>query len=325
MLDPLMLDAVKVVSAYPPAIATAKWTPLRSAGGFSGARLWRGMAADGREFALKAHPPGTDASRLESAIHRWMQTAVEADLDFVPTVERTTLGRTVFKHAGRAWDVMAWMPGKADFHSKPTDTRLVAAVTALARLHACWTNEKAMAPCPAMQRRRQALWEWGQLLIDRWRPVIEPDDPARFAAEAAWSLLPRAICGMRASVEQWLRDKLPVQPCVCDIWHDHVFFDMERVTGIIDFAAAKFDHVAVDLARLLGSLVPDDTRRSEMALAAYTAVRPLPQPELVSILDRTGTAVAVMNWLRWLYHDGRDYSDRNAVAERLAALVRRLR
>ena len=56
MLDPLMLDAVKVVTAYPPAVATARWTPLRSAGGFSGAHLWRGVAADGREFALKAHP-----------------------------------------------------------------------------------------------------------------------------------------------------------------------------------------------------------------------------------------------------------------------------
>jgi Ser/Thr protein kinase RdoA (MazF antagonist) len=325
MHDPMMFDAVKVVTAYPPAIAKARWTPLRSAGGFSGARLWRGTAADGREFALKAHPPGADAGRLENVVHRWMTRATEAGLDFIPVVEPTRAGRTVVEHAGRTWDVTAWMPGRADFRGNPTDSKLDAAVTAVARLHAAWAGEHTTVPCPAVVRRWKALLAWEQLVESGWRPRIDPRDPCRSPAEAGWSSLPRAIAGIWPAILHWLHEPVPVQPCVCDLWHDHVLYDGDRVTGIIDFAAAKADHIAVDLARLLGSLIPDDATRTGKALEAYATVRPLPRPELVPFLDRTGTVVAVTNWLRWLYHARREYADRNAVAERLAGLVRRLR
>jgi Ser/Thr protein kinase RdoA (MazF antagonist) len=324
MHDPLMFDAAKVVTAYPPAIAKARWTPLRSAGGFSGARLWRGTAADGHEFALKAHPPRADPGRLEGVIHRWMVTAVHAGLDFVPAVERTRAGRTVVEFAGRAWDMTAWMPGRADFRGNPNDSKLAAAVTALARLHAAWAGEHTTVPCPAVVRRWKVLLAWEELLESGWRPRIDAHDPCRLPAEAAWSSLPQAIAGIWPAILHWLHEPVPVQPCVCDLWHDHVLFDGDRVTGIIDFAAAKADHVAVDLARLLGSLIPDDATRTDQSLQAYAAIRPLSRPELVPMLDRTGVVVAVTNWLRWLYHDDREYPDRNAVAERLAGLIRRL-
>ena len=55
-----------------------------------------------------------------------------------------------------------------------------------------------------------------------------------------------------------LHEPVPVQPCGAP--HDHVLFDGDRVTGIIDFAAAKVDHVAADLARLFGESDPDDRR-----------------------------------------------------------------
>ena len=324
MLDPITLDAAKAVTAYPPAIATARWKPLGMAGGFSGARLWHGVAADGREFALKAHASGAVAARLENMVHRWMMTARQAGLDFVPAVEHTRDGRTVVELGGRLWDVIGWISGKADFHDDPSDSRLVAAVSALARVHAAWAGERSTGQCPAIERRWQALVEWEKLIESDWRPEFDSADPARPAAEFAWAILPRVIPGVQPSIQHWLSQPVPLQPCLCDVWHDHILFDGDRVIGIIDFAAAKVDHVAVDLARLIGSLIPDQQLRTESALAAYAAIRPLPQPELVPLLDRTGTIVAVMNWLKWLYHDRRGYPNRNAVAERLKALVLRL-
>jgi hypothetical protein len=59
------------------------------------------------------------------------------------------------------------------------------------------------------------------------------------------------------------------------------------------------------------------------AVRAYERIRRLPQPELVGLLDWTGVAVGVTNWLRWLYHDGRDCPDRSAAAVRLGQLIRR--
>lgn len=45
-----------------------------------------------------------------------------------------------------------------------------------------------------------------------------------------------------------------LQPCIRDIWHDHVLFDGDRVTGLIDFGAMQIDTPATDIARLVGSL-----------------------------------------------------------------------
>lgn len=324
MPEPIDQHVRPVAAMYRPAVAGARWTALGSAGGFSGARLWRGVSADGQAFCLKVHPPAADAGRLERVIHRWMATARAAGLDFVPAVERTRDGRTAVELSGRTWDVTAWMPGTADFNEGPSDAKLRAAVTAVARIHAAWATERAMGPCPAAARRWKALREWEELLRTGWRPRFEPADPVRPHAESAWALLPRLLPRVGPALRYWLTEPVPVQPCLCDVWHDHVLFDGDRVTGVLDFAAAKVDHAAVDLARLLGSLVPDDPERTEAAIRAYQAVRPLPQSELVSLLDVTGVVIGVMNWLRWLYHERRVYPDREAVSRRLEGLIQRL-
>jgi Ser/Thr protein kinase RdoA (MazF antagonist) len=94
----------------------------------------------------------------------------------------------------------------------------------------------------------------------------------------------------------------------------------------VDYGSVKVDHVAVDLARLLGSLVEGDAERTAAGLTAYARLRPLTDRDwrLVRLLDETGAVLAAANWLRWLYHDGRRFEDRAAVAERLTRLVRRL-
>jgi Ser/Thr protein kinase RdoA (MazF antagonist) len=318
-------DLRRVLSAYPPAVTNARWTPLGSAGGFSGAHVWRGRTAGESDLCLKAHAAGADATRLERVLHRWMLAARTAGLDFVPRVEPTSDGRTVVEAAGRVWDVTAWMPGRADFHANPTDARLVAAVEALARLHEVWGRIEGSRPrpCPAVERRWDALRAWTTLVESGWIPRPPSDDPVSPHVAAAWSALPGLAPRARFLLAPWLGEPVPVQPCLCDVWHDHVLFTGDRVTGLIDYGAAKVDHVAVDLARLLRSFVPGEPERVAVALQAYRAIRPLPRPELVDVLDRTGVVVAVTNWLRWLYHDGRVYPDRAAVAGRIGELVRR--
>jgi len=88
----------------------------------------------------------------------------------------------------------------------------------------------------------------------------------------------------------------------------------------------KVDHIAVDLARMLGSLVGDDRDRWDAGLRAYRQVRSLSGEEeaLAIVLDRTGTLLGAANWLRWVYHDGRFFEDREGVARRLAVLVERM-
>ena len=130
-------------------------------------------------------------------------------------------------------------------------------------------------PCPAVARRLDIVRAWRELLQSGWRPTPRADDPARSAAEHAWRLLPGRIEVIPDLLRRWVDRTWPLQPCLCDVWHDHVLFDGDRVTGLIDYGAMKIDHPAVDLARLLGSLAEDDLAGWTIGLAAYREVRPL--------------------------------------------------
>jgi homoserine kinase type II len=112
---------------------------------------------------------------------------------------------------------------------------------------------------------------------------------------------------------------------LCDVWHDHVLFTGDEVTGIIDYGAAKMDNVAADLARLLGSFIGDDVTMYEIGLDAYAAVRPLTDDErrLVPLLDRSGVVLGLANWLRQIFQQGCTMKNRTAVVDRIADLVQR--
>ena len=311
-----------VTSAY--AIPGAVWTPLGSGGGFSGSKVWRGVCADGAAYCLKAHPAGRgNRDTLEGTVHRWMKAA---DLPFVPRIVTSVRGQTAVEGEGRVWELTAWMPGHADFHLNPSDTRLAAAVTAVAELHRRWAGPGTLLqPIPGVARRLAALAHWCRLTGSGWRPdLATPHGPTRGPAERAWQLLPALVPDAIRLLEPVRSLRAPTHPCLCDVWHDHVLFTDDRVTGLIDFAAAKIDHPAVDLARLLGSLIPDDPDRTAFALGVYRRIAPLSHPQLVDLLDRTGTVVAATHWLRVLYLDRKVLSDPAAIARRLTLIVQRL-
>jgi Ser/Thr protein kinase RdoA (MazF antagonist) len=279
-----------VLSRYPPAVADLDWTPLGSGGGFSGAAVWRGDLAGRPAFALKAWPVGYPADRL-AAVHRWMREAERTGL--VPAVVPTREGGSWVEHAGRVWDVTGWMPGAADFHRDPSDAKLVAACTALAVLHRCWAPAApTLAPCPGVQRRLALL----NGFITVGPPSLDP------TYEEALGLLRSHVPAAIDALRPWADRPVPVFPCLCDVWHDHVYFDGGRVTGFIDFGAMKTDHPAVDLARMLGDLVNGDPDRMRLGLNAYRAAGgPVAiDPRFVSTLDRTGVVCAVIFWLNRL-------------------------
>jgi Ser/Thr protein kinase RdoA (MazF antagonist) len=309
-------------------VASIELHALGNHGGFSGARLWRVRTATG-DWCLKAWPPGSmDAVRL-AGIHALMRQARDAGLPLIPVPFAAPNGSTCVESAGRVWDLITWMPGRADYHTQPCRGRLRAACAALARLHRVWQHPQPLfQPFPAVHRRLAAARSWCDLVGTGWRPDFrqQPGDVLTHWAERAW----RAIDGRIATIPERIGflsgDGVEVQPCLCDIWHDHVLFSGDAVSGIIDFGSAKHDHVTADLARLLGSLVEDDRVAVGEGLDAYSDVRPLGMHDAATVLllDQTGVELGIINWLRWLYHERREYDDRAAVARRLAELVRRV-
>jgi Ser/Thr protein kinase RdoA (MazF antagonist) len=258
-----------------------------------------------------------------------MSAARQSGLLFVPTIFATIEGAPAVEYAGRLWELTDWLPGQADFHQHPLAARLEATCTALAQLHTVWRSlSSAASVCPAVQRRLVLFHEWRRLRHSGWHPlaVAENGDPLRPIVERAWRRLTPAIEQVPLRLQHWLGGTLRVQPCLCDLWHDHLLFEGDRLTGLIDYGAVKIDHVAVDLSRMLGSLVGDDADGWRTGLQAYRRLAPLTEEEeeLAHALDETGIVLGLANWLRWLYNEKRDFADRTAVARRLAELVTRL-
>jgi homoserine kinase type II len=252
-----------------------------------------------------------------------MIRARDQGLDFVPALLPTANGDTLVWDHGRLWELTEWLPGRADFHSQPTIARLEAACIALAQLHVCWEPgySQGVSVCPAVVRRLDRLREWRALQGSGWWPEARLP-----VAERAWRVLPEWAQRTYAELQCWLGASWELQPCLCDLWHDHLLFDGDRLTGLVDYGAVKSDHPAIDLARLLGSLVEDNAEMWRIGLAAYRTVRRLSAEEeqLARVLDRTGTVVGVTNWLRWLFHERRVFDDPGSALRRLEILVRRM-
>jgi Ser/Thr protein kinase RdoA (MazF antagonist) len=316
-------SACAVLARYALAPTVAHF--LDNHGGFSGARLWR-VESSASRFCLRAWPPDDPTPERLVWLHDLIAAARAAGLAFVPAVFPAGTA-TFVSHAGRLWELTAWLPGRADFNLRPHPARLGAACVALARLHHAWaTRFPARGVCPALARRLDRAADWLALVSSGWRPRPEDGDPVRPWAELAWHLLPLWAGRVAALLAPWAVRHLALHPCLCDVWHDHVLFEGDAVTGIVDYGSVKVDHAAADLARLLGSLVGDDATAWAVGLDAYASVSPL-SPDgqaLARALDRTGVILGAANWLRWLYHDGRPFPNRQLVADRLAGLVRRL-
>jgi Ser/Thr protein kinase RdoA (MazF antagonist) len=300
--------------------------PLGNHGGFSGAQIWR-IESEVGPACLRAWPPGKASKEFLRDIHDLMKRA--AGLRFVPAVHARSDGTSYTQHAGRWWDLTSWQPGTADFHARPSPQRLRAACIALGQLHALWTPEPvAVRSCPAIRRRLARTREWLELLATGWREPLQAPagDPAGPVAQRVWKLVAQTIHRLPRQLASWQAFAVPVQPCLCDVWHDHLLFDCDMLTGLIDYGGVKTDHVAVDLARMLGSLVGDDTERWAEGLAAYRGVREFSGEEesLARVLDQTGTILGAVNWLLWLYRDRREFEDRAGAARRLETLAERM-
>jgi Ser/Thr protein kinase RdoA (MazF antagonist) len=313
----------EVLSCYH-ALLRGELVFLGNHGGFSGAQLWRLDTGSG-SYCLKAWPPDWRSARELTWIHRLM--ADGSVLPWMPRVAPTSAGTTFVAFQDRLWELVTWMPGEANFSLLPSSARLAAACAALGQLHQTWAPaDTNYDVCPAVLRRWKSLQSWQQLLQTGWHPSPATVDPYSPSAAQLWQLVLCRIDEVPGLLAPWLQRKVPLQPCVCDLWHDHVLFTGEAVTGLIDFGSAKEDHVGVDLARLLGSLIGDDATWWELGFKAYERIRPFGAEDraLARDLDLSGTILSATHWLRWLYHERRCYQRPTAVMNRLTALARRL-
>lgn len=308
--------------------AARHWQALGNAGGFSGSQLWRIESAYGT-FCLRAWPAGRTAADLQP-VHRWMLQARLAGLTFVPAVLPAANGATCIATAGRCWELTTWQPGRGDFHRQPSASRLRSALVAVAQLHSAWqTGASPLAESAAVMRRHTILSTWENERLKPCKPAgrLLTDNMLEPLGGRAFRQLQRWLTPARLTIDQWTPKRMPLQPCLCDIWHDHVLFEGDRVTGIVDYGNMRSaECIAADLGRLLGSLVEDDAAAWTAGFEAYATVRPLGELEraLAKLLDWTGVVVGVGHWLEWLGNDRLSSAYLPAATRRLERLVARM-
>ena len=106
----------------------------------------------------------------------------------------------------------------------------------------------------------------------------------REKAGREWPQIPDVVDAAFARLEkEWPRD-LPKAVIHADLFPDNVFFDDQKLTGLIDFYFACVDMVAYDLAICLNAWCFETNRefnitRSQRLLEAYGEIRPLSEAE----------------------------------------------
>lgn len=301
--------------------------PLGSAGGFSGASFWRLHATQGT-FCLRRWPTEHPSAEQLRFIHSMLQRAANRGITFLPDPLHTVRGMTFVERQGRLWEVAPWLPGAADFHDRPSVERLAAAAEAVARLHVALADEHpTWAPSPSVRER---IEQGNRLLADAPHiaqklhecPWHEFTAPATRIWHLALPRLPGLVSRLAAVRDQCFR----LQPVVRDVWHQHVLFEGDQVTGIIDFGAMRTDSVTVDLARMLGSLAGENRNWWQLALERYQQIRPLATTELplLDLLADSTTLLAGLNWIVWICVEQRTFDNRGMVLRRIDEITSRL-
>src|SRR5207248_5347360 len=91
--------------------------------------------AAGDEWCLRRWPaehPTVERLRLIHGVLR----LVSNELPIVAYPLRTAENTTFVEHGGHLWELTNWLPGEADYHSRPSRERLRAAMRVLGRFHA---------------------------------------------------------------------------------------------------------------------------------------------------------------------------------------------
>ena len=343
-MEQLVNELIETLGAWLPAPHAASFVGLGQGSSFSGAGLWRAEHHDAI-YVLRVWPATATPQRLDEIIRLQRSIAVAnlpvaAPLALAAAPGKFVLARVSTDAQPAFWTLSPWLAGAADYWTYPRPAKLKAALRTLADLHhaaasvdiADCHGRPRTARSPALSKRteRLAALQAGDLAELKSHVARGPASLTRELAFHALAHSERALPRLGHESHRWREESLPLQWVLRDVWHDHILFTEDRVTGVLDFGAAAVDSPAGDVARLLGSLVGDDEAAWQLGLEAYASRRQLSPDELAAarFFDASGTLLSAMNWVHWLYRDSTSLGpsvDLPAAHRRLERLVARLR
>jgi homoserine kinase type II len=310
-----------------------------TAAGFSGALIFRAEAAAGT-YCLRGWPVGALPEARLVGLHRLLEFVQRQSGVPVAVPVAAVDGGTLVGERGRLWQLEPWLPGEADYWQRPSQEKLQNAMRVLADWHRTafafrctdaesrWFAQRAQASSPAVAERLELVRRWQSGRLEQLKQKITvartPFDVETIARMTL--LFAQAGPFVQRGLESALSYRVPLNPCLRDIWHDHVLFSGDAVTGLIDPSACRAENRATDLARLLGSLVGDDRELWSMAIEEFARHIPLSTNELrlIEVLDQSSVLLSGMTWLDRIFLQQTTIDQPHRVAERLQSNLCRL-
>lgn len=313
-------DLHAVMAAFPRQLQPQSVEWLGSAGGFSGAQFWKLLTPAGL-LCLRRWPPAHPSrSRLEY-IHAVLKHVAASGFPALPTPMSDCGGQTYAEHGGHLWELTRWLPGRADYIAEPSRRKLASAMQTLATFHgraaSFGDGDQGPTRSPGLSERAEQLHDYlrrgseaiaAGMACSAW-PELDK------LAQRILALFSAAAPRLLQAVERAAETLARLQPCIRDIRPEHVLFDGNVVSGIVNFGAMRSESVAADVARLLGGMVGDDADGWRSGIQSYQSIRPLDASEqrLVRIFDQTTVLLSGMNWLHWIYVEHRRFEHQDQV------------
>lgn len=290
----------------------------RVASGLSGASIFRCVAVNDDQFALRRWPPGTPPKRL-GEIQTVVAFAREHGCPIVPRLADPSIPWAAA--ADSLWELTEWMPGEPV--SLEADSEHVrSGAAAIALFHKSVSPMGVFqAPPPAAETRVRRCKELQQSLpailqsppFDSGHVGLDGSiDRARELLRTNWSEVNGRIT---RSLSRYEDVTVPNQYVLRDVHNQHVFFQARTVTGLIDFDAIRVDTPMTDLARWVGSFhgIPE-VEAWNAAMAGYQEHSPFSQcdqesvqVELAKEISFATKWISLANWVVWVVGERRSF------------------
>ena len=238
-------------------------------------------------------------------------------------------------HSGSLWELSPWAAGvqasdrqgAMETNETPwADLQLQSAFTSIARFHQAAAQVNFdFRPSPNISIRIEQLATYRQTLDMASRSVAPSATILSVQHEldqlrlAAASVSQATVDALLNQLRPFANQTLPIQPVVRDLRAEHLFFNGDQLSGLIDFDAMQMDSIAYDLARLTSTMGLDDGQ-IQFALASYSSVRPIQPTEeaLIPLLRAASQLLVPLQWIQWLMIEQRVFANTQMVKKRIA-------
>jgi len=306
--------------------------------GFSGALVYR-IDSDQGVFALRRWPENSLPRARLQGLHRLLEHLHSSGLTQVAVPRKVSQSSALLKHQGALWQCEPWLPGKADLLENQSDTRLRSTMHVLAEWHQIakefkprhperqWFFQQISGSVPAIKERDILLESWNRRRVNDVRAKLNRStEPWAKWSRNYLEIFSQIADKLSAQLKIAQTFQVPLQPCLRDLWHEHVLLEGNEVTGLIDLSACRSENVTVDLTRLLGSLFGDDKLSWDKALEFYQQKRALSQEEilLLEILDQSSVLLSGFFWIDRFLAVSSDWQEEPRIPDRLEKMIQRL-